>query len=174
MCTVQVRMSGVRQPGCVTPRLLSPGSKCRSYQNIQDCGLCVTMQLQSKAWDIWILLVYSVSVWQSWREDHRQMLILSVYLGALHRDARWGYSKKPNCLSDLFGTAQVNKKKELWEDVSNLAVVFWREIWEGREKWVQVKGILLWPGFLITVVTSKVKEVPTNSSGGGEMDKMKE
>lgn len=37
-----------------------------------------------------------------------------------------------------------------------------------------MKGILLWPGFLITVVTSKVKEVPTNSSGGGEMDKMKE
>lgn len=54
-------MSGVRQPGCVTPRLLSPGSKCRSYQNTQDCGLCMAVQLQSKAWDIWILLVYRVS-----------------------------------------------------------------------------------------------------------------
>lgn len=37
-----------------------------------------------------------------------------------------------------------------------------------------MKLILLWPGFLISVDTARDKEVPTNSSAGGELDKMKE
>lgn len=173
MCTVQVRMSGVRHSLVVLLqgyyRLAVNVEVTKTHRIVGSawpCSYKVRLGTFGFSWSI-------VSLTKLKRRP-QTMLILSVYLGALHRDARWGYSKKPNCLSDLFGTAQVNKKKELWEDVSNLAVVFWREIWEGREKWVQVKGILLWPGFLITVVTSKVKEVPTNSSGGGELDKMKE
>lgn len=37
-----------------------------------------------------------------------------------------------------------------------------------------MKLMLLWPGFLMSVDIARDKEVPTNSSAGGELDKMKE